>query len=142
MLLLAAPGIAKEHGAKDSGKKGREKQAASATLTWDAPTTNTDGSPLKDLKGYYIYYRQPDEEDFDEDRRITVLLDDKGLKCRKAGKDRAGGTECTYVVRGLRGPYYIAVSAFGKKNESELSNEVLKELPAKADRDKKSDNDR
>src|SRR4030067_1427045 len=25
-------------------------------LTWDAPTTNTDGSPLTDLAGYKIYY--------------------------------------------------------------------------------------
>ena len=25
------------------------------TLTWDAPTTNTDGSPLTDLGGYKLY---------------------------------------------------------------------------------------
>ena len=28
----------------------------SATLSWTAPTTNTDGSPLTDLSGYVIYY--------------------------------------------------------------------------------------
>jgi hypothetical protein len=27
-----------------------------ATLTWDAPTTNADGTPLTDLAGYRIYY--------------------------------------------------------------------------------------
>jgi hypothetical protein len=29
-----------------------------ATLSWDAPTTNTDGSALTDLAGYTIYYSQ------------------------------------------------------------------------------------
>jgi hypothetical protein len=28
----------------------------SATLTWTAPTSNTDGSALTNLAGYYIYY--------------------------------------------------------------------------------------
>lgn len=28
----------------------------SATLTWVAPTENTDGTPLTDLAGYYIHY--------------------------------------------------------------------------------------
>ena len=28
----------------------------SATLSWTAPTTNTDGTPLTDLSGYRIYY--------------------------------------------------------------------------------------
>ena len=26
-----------------------------ATLTWTAPTENSDGTPLTDLQGYYIY---------------------------------------------------------------------------------------
>ncbi len=29
---------------------------ATATLSWVAPTHNTDGSPLSDLAGYNIYY--------------------------------------------------------------------------------------
>jgi hypothetical protein len=29
---------------------------ASLTLTWSAPTENTDGSALTDLAGYYIYF--------------------------------------------------------------------------------------
>jgi hypothetical protein len=28
----------------------------SATLSWDAPTTNEDGSPLTDLRGFRVYY--------------------------------------------------------------------------------------
>jgi len=30
--------------------------AGTITLNWDAPTTNTDGTPLTDLAGYTIYY--------------------------------------------------------------------------------------
>ena len=30
--------------------------AGDATLAWDPPTTNADGSPLTDLAGYKIYY--------------------------------------------------------------------------------------
>jgi len=29
---------------------------ASVTLTWDAPTTNEDGTPLTDLAGYDVHY--------------------------------------------------------------------------------------
>ncbi len=30
--------------------------AGDATLSWDPPTTNADGTPLTDLAGYRIYY--------------------------------------------------------------------------------------
>lgn len=30
--------------------------AGDAVLTWDAPTTNTDGTPLEDLAGYKAYW--------------------------------------------------------------------------------------
>src|ERR1700693_3523611 len=32
--------------------------AGTATLTWTAPTTNVDGTPLTDLTGYRIYFSQ------------------------------------------------------------------------------------
>src|SRR5215510_111361 len=32
--------------------------AGQVQLTWNAPTTNTDGSPLTDLAGYHLYYWQ------------------------------------------------------------------------------------
>ena len=32
--------------------------AGQAQLAWNAPTTNTDGSPLTDLAGYHLYYWQ------------------------------------------------------------------------------------
>ncbi|HZX49313.1 MAG TPA: fibronectin type III domain-containing protein, partial [Nitrospirota bacterium] len=31
-------------------------RAGQAILTWDPPTTNSDGSPLTDLAGYKVYY--------------------------------------------------------------------------------------
>lgn len=34
----------------------RQSAAGSVTLSWGAPTQNTDGSTLTDLAGYYIYY--------------------------------------------------------------------------------------
>src|SRR5690606_2178034 len=33
----------------------RERQA-SVTLGWTAPTTNTDGTPLNDLRGFEVFY--------------------------------------------------------------------------------------
>jgi hypothetical protein len=30
-----------------------------ATLSWDPPTTNVDGTPLTDLAGYKVYYGTP-----------------------------------------------------------------------------------
>src|SRR4030042_1896878 len=30
--------------------------AVDFTLSWDAPTTNADGTPLTDLAGYKVYY--------------------------------------------------------------------------------------
>ena len=34
----------------------RQTGTGSAALYWTAPTQNTDGSPITDLSGYYIYY--------------------------------------------------------------------------------------
>jgi hypothetical protein len=33
------------------------KVASAVTLTWDAPTTNDDGSPITGLYSYKVYYR-------------------------------------------------------------------------------------
>jgi len=37
---------------------------AKITVTWIAPTTNADGTPLKDLAGYVIYYRQAENQEY------------------------------------------------------------------------------
>ena len=84
---------------------------ASATLSWEAPTTNTDGTALMDLAGYRIYYgssaRQLDH---------TVNISTIGLQ--------------TYVIEGLEpGNWYFAVMALGANGaESGLSDLVMKTI--------------
>jgi hypothetical protein len=34
-------------------------QASQVHLSWGSPTSSTDGTPLRDLAGYYVYYWQP-----------------------------------------------------------------------------------
>jgi hypothetical protein len=114
--------------AKGHDKKSPSGKRVYATLTWDAPTTNTDGSPLTDLAGYAIYYRLPSQKEYDEHRRIG--LDDDDLSCKQIRKKKRepGRTECTYPVRRLTGgPYMFVVRAFNKAGkESGPSNEVKK----------------
>jgi hypothetical protein len=77
----------------------------SATLTWDAPTTNTNGSPLSDLAGYYVYVgSSPDTL-----TQLTTLADAQAI---------------TYVIDGLAsGTWYFAVQAYDSSgNRSALSN--------------------
>jgi hypothetical protein len=45
----AAPGASTETSVDAS-------TAGSASLSWEAPTLNTDGTPVTDLAGYHIYY--------------------------------------------------------------------------------------
>ncbi len=52
LLLLTLPLTLAGCGGSGSGSS-----IGSVTLTWDAPTTNADGTPLTDLAGYKIYYR-------------------------------------------------------------------------------------
>lgn len=65
----------------------------SATLTWEAPEENTNGSPLTDLAGYTIYYGTNSSELTD-----TIRI--------------ANASETTYVVNNLSaGTYYFSVAA-------------------------------
>ena len=44
------------------------------TLSWTAPTTNTDGSPLKDLRGYSVYYGKTKNSLGDKNRKRRDVL--------------------------------------------------------------------
>ena len=81
----------------------------SATLTWNAPTTNADGSPLTDLAGYKIYYGT-------SSGNYSVSVDVRNVT--------------TYTVDSLSsGKYYFAVTAYDtSNNESGYSNEVSKQI--------------
>jgi hypothetical protein len=84
--------------------------AGSVSLSWDAPTENTDGTRLTDLAGYNIYYGTAAG---DYSNSINV------------------GKNTTYQVTNLRDglTYYFAVTAYDiSGNESEYSTEVQRSL--------------
>ena len=86
--------------------------AGTATLVWDAPTSNTDGSPITDLAGYKIYY---------------------GTSPASYSASIDAGQATTYQVNNLTDglTYYFSVTAYtALLNESGFSNEVSKSLPA------------
>ncbi len=84
--------------------------AGDATLSWDAPTTNTDGSPLTDLSGFNVYY---------------------GTSSGSYSQSTDVGNVTTYQVTNLTGglTYYFAVTAYDTSgNESGYSSEVNKTI--------------
>ena len=84
-----------------------ESASGNATLTWDAPTTNADGTALTDLAGYKVYYGTASGS-------YTTTID--------------AGNVTTYTVGNLfSGTYYFAATAYDTSgNESSYSNEVSK----------------
>jgi hypothetical protein len=81
--------------------------SGSVTLSWTAPTTREDGTPLTDLAGYYIRYG-----------RMSKIYDEQ-IKIENPGI-------VTYVVEDLRpGKWYFVASAYDSSGqESNLSNQV------------------
>ncbi len=84
----------------------------SATLSWQAPTQRTDGSPLTNLAGYKIYWGQQQGSYPDE-----AILDNPGVT--------------TYVIDGLNsGTWYFVVTAFDTNGlESAYSPGANKTIP-------------
>ena len=87
------------------------KGTGTATLSWLAPTNNTDGAALTDLSGYHIYYGMNPG-----DLTQTVQLAGVGLQ--------------TYVIDGLgTGTWYFAIKAVTSAGvESALSDIVSKTI--------------
>jgi Fibronectin type III domain len=85
--------------------------SGSVTLSWEAPTSNTNGSALTDLSGYRIYYGVSPT-----DLSQTVEITSVGIQ--------------TYVLDDLpSGTWYFAVIALSSAgNESGLSNIVVKTI--------------
>jgi hypothetical protein len=81
--------------------------ASSVSLAWQAPTENSDGSPLTDLKGYKIHYGT---------KSLTY----------SAAISVDNPTLTRYMVSSLpAGKYYFAVAAYNSHGlESTLSEEV------------------
>jgi hypothetical protein len=81
-----------------------------ATLSWEAPTSNTNGTPLMDLVGYRVYYGSS-RDDLSQSVKLSV-----GLQ--------------TYVIEDLEpGTWYFAVRALASDGaESPLSDVVAKTI--------------
>lgn len=79
--------------------------SSDVTLSWVAPSTNADGSPLTDLSGFKIYYGNAPGN-------YTQSIDT--------------GISTTYTFKGLApGSWYFSVTAYDDSgNESSFSTEV------------------
>jgi hypothetical protein len=79
------------------------------TLNWNAPTQNTDGSPLMDLAGYKIFYGT-DSGNYDHE----IRLDNPGMT--------------TYVVDNLvPDTYFFAAKSFNSSGmDSDYSSEAVR----------------
>lgn len=86
--------------------------SGSATLTWTAPTTNTDGSALTDLAGYHIYYGNSPSA-------LSTMI------------DVASAGTLSYTVGSLAsGTWYFAISAYTTSGlQSALSGTGSKSIP-------------
>jgi len=93
--------------------------ATEVTLTWSAPTTNADGTPLTDLAGYKIYYGT-------ESGNYSNIVDVGYLD----------GAEVSYSLELTDNRYYFAVTAYDTSgNESDYSNERAKTVGTDTDGD-------
>ena len=83
-----------------------------ASVSWDAPDTNEDGTPLTQLSGYRVYYGTTSPLDKSTSLSIDV------------------GNITSFTVSGLdAGTYYFAATAYDASgNESSLSEEASKTI--------------
>ena len=89
-----------------------QSHAAQVHLSWKAPTASADGTRLKDLAGYYVYYWQRGQQ---VRRQVNI------------------GLQNSYTLAGLtRGQTYrFAVTAYDRAgNESDFSNVFIVTIPA------------
>lgn len=98
-------------GAPATPAQGASDTSRSATLSWEAPTTNTNGTALTDLAGYRIYYGSSPEH-----LSHTLKISTIGLQ--------------TYVIDDLEpGTWYFAVMAIAANGvESQLSKMAIKTI--------------
>ncbi|MFZ3091178.1 MAG: fibronectin type III domain-containing protein [Nitrospirota bacterium] len=92
--------------------------AASVTLTWDAPTTNSDNTALTDLSGYRVYMSTTSGQ-YNSGNIVKNNI--------PASSSTGGVTETTTVDNLTNGTYYFIVTAYDiYGNESGNSNEIQK----------------
>ena len=110
LLALAVLTLSSCGNGGGGGISTQEEGSVTATLSWDAPTTNTDGTELTDLTGYKVYYGTSSGV---YDNVIDVA------------------DVTTYTLTDIApATYYFAVTAYDELgNESDYSNEVSKTIP-------------
>lgn len=82
------------------------------TLSWDAPTTNTDGTPITDLGGYKVYWKQQAQTAYTDTQSKDVG------NVLTANIAAVMGTQ-------PKGTYCFVATAYDTEgNESDFSNEV------------------
>ena len=92
--------------------------AATVTLTWDAPTTNSDNTALTDLSGYRVYMSTTSGQ-YNSGNIVKNNI--------PASSSTGGVTETTTVDNLTNGTYYFIVTAYDiYGNESGNSNETQK----------------
>ena len=88
-------------------------------LTWNAPTTNEDGSPLTDLGGYRIYYGVTTKG---VSERPSEFLYDKNIDVENVLDYIIG----PLPIQSTTTTYYFSITAYDtQNNESKFSNEVF-----------------
>jgi hypothetical protein len=86
--------------------------ATNITLSWTPPTTNADGTPLRDLAGYRVYY---------------------GLISGNYTQSNDAGNVTSYTITDLSAgsSYYFAITAYDTSgNQSIASNEISTTITA------------
>jgi hypothetical protein len=101
--------------------------SSSLSVTWDAPTTDADGTCSADLSGYIIHYGVRS--------RIYPLNDMvpvNAVSCVDSGTEPVAGCGnsmvCTYTINNLGAAnWYVAVQAYDNVgNRSIYSNEIVR----------------
>ncbi len=97
----------------DTAKQVKQKSSASRwqiVLSWSAPTTNSNGTPLTDLAGYKIYYKTSRKSKY---RKLVDIKDPKVTSYK--------------LVNPKRRTYYFVITAYNNfRLESKHSNMVRK----------------
>lgn len=116
--VVAAFSLLPLFGCGQEGQNGLEGSVGAGTgmaeMTWEPPTTNSDGTPLTQLAGYRIYYGTTSPLDKSTSLSIDV------------------GTDTSFTLSGLdAGTYFFAATAYDAMgNESALSEEASKTITA------------
>ena len=115
VLSVFVPLLSGCHDPSDPGGSATSAQSAkgpasishSATLSWEAPTTNTNGTALTDLAGYQIFYGSNANE-----LSQTVQVAGVGIQ--------------TYVIDNLApGTWYFAIMAVTSTGEASTLSDIV-----------------